>query len=412
MRALFVFDDARARAWHPFAETRPVGELRCGAFGLRERAERRFATPCAGYLAGPALAGWDEPGSPPVVEHATLASSGAGDDAPPTGRLVWLSRALPSGSLPELPGEGRTLVADGQVVGWWIPPGHDVPSPESLEDPDGHAPWPELPVEARVLGWPWDLVKANGDILRGDLERAGHRDAFQLHPGVYLEGARGVSLGHHSEVGPGTVIDTRGGPVRIDDGAVVQGPARLVGPLHVGRGSTIFGGHLERSSIGPVCKVRGEVADTVFIGYANKAHDGYLGHGLVGRWVNLGAGTTNSDLKNNYGPVRVRLAHGDHDTGLTKVGVFLGDHAKTGIGTLLTTGGVVAAGSNVFGGGGVPPRHVPPFAWGGADGLVPYRWEKFVETARTVMARRDQELTPGVEAVLRRHWQETHGPDA
>jgi hypothetical protein len=125
--------------------------------------------------------------------------------------------------------------------------------------------------------------------------------------------------------------------------------------------------------------------------------------------VNLGAGTTNSDLKNNYGAVRVRLADGDHDTGLTKVGAFLGDHAKTGIGTLLSTGGVVGTGSNVFGGAGVAPRHVPPFAWGGADGLVPHRWERFVDTARTVMARRDQELTPGVQGVLERLWQETHG---
>jgi UDP-N-acetylglucosamine diphosphorylase/glucosamine-1-phosphate N-acetyltransferase len=336
---------------------------------------------------------------------------GSHGDATPRGRLLWLSRALPLERLPALGDEPRTLHHDGHVVGWWLAGETPGPGPEQLEHPHRFEPGPPMEVSARVLDWPWDLIEANADILRDDLDRAGHRDAFQLHPGVHLEGAGGVSLGPDSRVGPGVVIDTRDGPVRIDRGAVVEGPARLVGPLHLGPGSHVFGGHVARASIGPVCKLRGEIADAVFIGYANKAHDGYLGHALVGRWVNLGAGTTNSDLKNNYGPVRVRLPDGDQDTGLSKVGVFLGDHVKTGIGTLLTTGGVVATGSNVFGGGGVPPRHVPAFRWGGADGAwVPYRWEKFVETARVVMARRNQELTPGVEAVLRRIWQASHPP--
>lgn len=421
MRTLHLFDDLRARAWHPFAETRPVGELRCGAFGLRERVERRFGLPCSGHLAGPALEGWDEPGAPPTVGFAALAGPPPPAQAPPPpeaagttdavpGRIVWLSRALPEGPLGELGEAPRTLVADDAVVGWWLPPGSELPGPEALERPDGCTPWPAHEVRARLLSWPWELVEVNADVLREDLERAGHRDAFQLHPGVHLEGSGGVSLAHGSEVGPGVVIDTRDGPVRIDEGAVVRGPARLVGPLHLGPGSVILGGHVERASIGPVCKVRGEVADTVFTGFSNKAHDGHLGHALVGCWVNLGAATTNSDLKNTYGPVRVRLADGDHDTRLAKVGAFLGDHVKTGIGTLLTTGAVIATGSNVLGGAGIPPQHVAAFAWGGADGFVAFRWDKFVETARRVMARRERELTPGVEAVLRRLWVATHGP--
>jgi UDP-N-acetylglucosamine diphosphorylase/glucosamine-1-phosphate N-acetyltransferase len=403
---LLLFDDLRARGWHPFADTRPVGELRCGAYLVRERAERCFGTPCAGHLTGPALDGWDEPGAPPALDLRRLDRRGDGASA---GRILWLSRALARGPVVE-PGDApRTLVAGDTVVGWWLPPDAEPPDADALSRPGSLDVGSPLEVDARVLEWPWDLVRVNADVLREDLDRAGHRDAFQLHPGVHLEGTGGVSLGDASEVGPGVVIDAREGPVRIDDGAIVQGPARLVGPLHIGPGSIVFGGHVERASVGPVCKLRGEIADTVFVGYANKAHDGYLGHALVGRWVNLGAGTTNSDLKNNYGPVRVRLPDGDHDTGLTKVGSFLGDHVKTGIGTLLTTGGVIGAGTNVFGGAGVPPRHVPPFAWGGGGEFVPYRWDKFVETARSVMARREQELTPGVEGVLHRLWQETHG---
>ena len=141
----------------------------------------------------------------------------------------------------------------------------------------------------------------------------------------------------------------------------------------------------------------------MLLGYVNKAHDGYIGHALVGRWVNLGALTTNSDLKNNYGTISVWTPDGDVDTGQIKVGCFLGDHVKTGIGTLLNTGTVVGSGSNIFG-GAMPPVAVPPFSWGSGSNLTEYRLDKFLETAERVMARRDVALTPGVRAVLEAAW--------
>jgi len=162
------------------------------------------------------------------------------------------------------------------------------------------------------------------------------------------------------------------------------------------------------SSIGPVCVVRGEVSDSVLLGFVNKSHDGYIGHALIGRWVNLGAFTTNSDLKNNYGFVRVWTPLGDVDTGLLKVGCFLGDHVKTGIGTVISTGTVLGAGSNVFG-GVMPPRAVPPFSWGEGERLGPHRLDKFLATAERAMARRGQSLTPGVRRVLETAWHETAG---
>lgn len=170
----------------------------------------------------------------------------------------------------------------------------------------------------------------------------------------------------------------------------------------------MLGGHVGTSSIGPVCIVRGEVADSVLLGYVNKAHDGYLGHALLGRWVNLGAYTTNSDLKNNYRPVRVWTPEGDVDTGLMKVGCFLGDHVKTGIGTVLNTGTVIGAGSNVFG-GLMPPTVVPPFSWGSGPDLRDHSLDKFLSTAERAMKRRDQELTSGVRRVLQQAWEATAG---
>jgi hypothetical protein len=157
-----------------------------------------------------------------------------------------------------------------------------------------------------------------------------------------------------------------------------------------------------------VCIVRGELADSVLLGFVNKAHDGYIGHALLGRWVNLGAFTTNSDLKNNYRPVHVWTPDGDLDTGRLKVGCFIGDHVKTGIGTVLNTGTVIGAGSNVFG-GLMPPVVVPPFSWGSGPDLRDHNLDKFLATAERAMGRRDQKLTPGVRAILEGAWAATAG---
>jgi hypothetical protein len=148
------------------------------------------------------------------------------------------------------------------------------------------------------------------------------------------------------------------------------------------------------------------VESTVILGYTNKAHDGFLGHAYLGRWVNLGALTTNSDLKNNYGMVRAGGPEGSRETGLTKAGCLLGDHVKTGIGTFLNTGTVVGAGSNLFG-GRMPPRWVPPFSWGSGEDLSEYHIEKFLEVAVRVMDRRSVRLTQATASLLRRAWEDT-----
>jgi UDP-N-acetylglucosamine diphosphorylase/glucosamine-1-phosphate N-acetyltransferase len=207
-------------------------------------------------------------------------------------------------------------------------------------------------------------------------------------------------------VEPGSVFDVTQGPIRLEDGVTVRSHTRLAGPAFVGRDSTILGGVLSEVSIGPVCKIRGEVECTVVLGYSNKAHDGFLGHAVLGRWVNLGAFTTNSDLKNNYGPVRVGSPSGQRDTGLLKVGCFLGDHVKTGIGTLLNTGTVVGLGSNLFG-GAMPPTYVPPFSWGVGSDLSEYRLDRFLEVARIVLERRGVSLDQEMADVFRRIWEES-----
>jgi UDP-N-acetylglucosamine diphosphorylase/glucosamine-1-phosphate N-acetyltransferase len=415
---LFLFDDARARAWQPFRLTRPVGELRFGCMTLRERSERATGFRAVAYLGCEDLEGFEEPGSPPIAFPGDPSSEESGSH----GRIVLCSRAvLEKGSLSGLLlREAETwekdgapvaasstrrvaLVVAGQRVGWLVPPGHPLPDEAILEDPAQDS-CEELDMAGTVLDWPWSLVAANAQRIAADVSTMQRGSSLFGLTDVRILGDHQLSLGQEAYVEPGVVLDVRAGPIRLDAKVYVQAPARLTGPLHVGEGTVIFGGSVGTSSIGPICKVRGEIDSSVIGGYSNKAHDGYLGHALLGGWVNLGALTTNSDLKNNYSPVRVRLADQEMATDLLKVGCFLGDHVKTGIGTLLPTGGVVGAGSNVFG-GRMLPRYVPPFSWGAGDELVEFRLEQFLEVAETAMGRRKVELTPPAKELLKRAWE-------
>jgi hypothetical protein len=144
-------------------------------------------------------------------------------------------------------------------------------------------------------------------------------------------------------------------------------------------------------SIGEVSRVHGEISSTIVLGHANKSHDGFVGHSYLGRWVNLGAGTVTSNLKNTYGTVSLWTPRGVRDTGTLKLGTLFGDHVKTGVGLKITTGSVLGAGSNVYG-SAMPPKYVPPFSWGEGHELRRYRPDKFLQTAERAMSRRNVAL--------------------
>jgi UDP-N-acetylglucosamine diphosphorylase/glucosamine-1-phosphate N-acetyltransferase len=328
--------------------------------------------------------------------------------APPEDLVVFQSsRAALRPRAPDLPvGETVTLLLGGEVVGWAVPAGKPPPSPELLASPKAMPDSATVEVQGELLENVWDLMDRNARQLRDDIPRHFPGYAEEELPGSHILGEGLLSLGYDVTVEPGCVFDVSEGPIRLSDGVVVRAHTRLAGPAFVGPGSVILGGVLSGVTVGPVCKIRGEVESTVILGYSNKAHDGFLGHAYLGRWVNLGAFTTNSDLKNNYGPVRVGTANGAVDTGLLKVGCFLGDHVKTGIGTVINTGTTVGAGSNLFG-GRMPPSYVPAFSWGAGMDLTEYRMEPFLEVAARSMARRGMELDEGMAAVLSRAWEST-----
>jgi hypothetical protein len=387
---------------------------------LRERSERATGLRAVSYLGCDDLEGFEEPGALRVAPRADV--PGSEETGSHAGVVLSTRAVLEKGSLSGvLSREAETwertdaalassarrmaLVVSGQRVGWIVPPGHPLPGDALLSDPSLDSS-EAIEVPGAVLDWPWSLVEANAQRIAADVSTMQRGSSLFALTDVRILGDHHLSLGQEAHVEPGVVLDVRTGPIRLDAKVYVQAPARLTGPLHVGEGTVIFGGSVGGSSIGPICKVRGEIDSSVVGGYCNKAHDGYLGHALLGSWVNLGALTTNSDLKNNYSPVRVRWGDQEMATEMLKVGCFLGDHVKTGIGTLLPTGGVVGAGSNVLG-GGVLPRYVPPFSWGKTGELVEFRLEQFLEVAEAAMSRRKVELTPSAKDLLKRAWERT-----
>jgi UDP-N-acetylglucosamine diphosphorylase/glucosamine-1-phosphate N-acetyltransferase len=396
--SLILFDDQTANGFSPFSVSRPVGELLFGAFLLRERAEGFWGLRCSGHISREDLVGFSESGAPPVLRPAEFESKGS--------TILQSSRVALRGPAPDGLDRAATLFLGDAVVGWFLPPGTPLPESDFLEYPRSLPGSEQVEVAGRILDAPWDLMHWNSDQLRADIPRSFPGYAAEELPGCHILGEGLLSLGSDVSVDPGSIFDTRSGPIRLSDGVTVKAQTHLVGPAFVGEGSTILGGVLSGVSIGPVCKVRGEVEGSVVLGFTNKAHDGFLGHAYLGRWVNLGAFTTNSDLKNSYGTVRIGGPTGPVDTGLTKVGCFLGDHVKTGIGTLLNTGTVVGMGSNLFG-GVMPPTNVPAFSWGSGDQLGEYRLDKFLDVAAKAVARRDVILSDGMVGVLRRAWEIT-----
>jgi UDP-N-acetylglucosamine diphosphorylase/glucosamine-1-phosphate N-acetyltransferase len=382
MSGIYLYDDRTARGFEPFALTRPAGELRAGALLVRDRWARALGSDAAGHVAAAHLAGFTEPGAPPVLAGADI----------PAGAWIVNARFAPSLQSPPV---GDQLMAEGEVVALRLS------APLALSElRDGAASLSAFASPSRptneITGWwmheVWDYVRHLVPMLEQDIPLLGADMATSLPAGTIRVGEHPVYVEEGAVVEPMTCFDTTAGPVLLRTGSHALAFTRLVGPLYVGAESTVMGDRIAASSIGDVCKVHGELSNTIFIGHANKGHDGFVGHSMLGRWVNLGAGTITSNLKNTYGTVQLWTRDGIRETGMQFLGTLFGDHAKTGIGLTLTTGTVLGAAANVFG-SQMPPKAVDPFAWGEAGAFKLFRADKFLEVAERMMARRHVPLT-------------------
>ena len=391
-RVVFLEDDGWRRLW-PLTATRPVYDLRFGAWRLFEKT--------LAYFGSSSPAAWSPPARHAVTQafRARVLSGAAGG---PT--VWWNGAARPSGATVALDAKTPALLrtAGGRVAGVWDPGGTlAAEHARELLAPGTTAPagFTDREVEVLWIDHLWNLLDGLEEEIARDLHAHPRHTSASTPGGVWVLG-NDLRLHETAHLDPGCVLDTRDGPIVVDDGARIESMTHLVGPAYVGPGTQLLGGRIFHASFGPECRVGGEVEAAIFQGFANKRHQGFLGHAVVGAWVNLGAMTSNSDLKNNYGGVRVWENGAEVDSGASKVGCFLGDHVKTGIGTLLTTGAVVGPGSNLFAGGRVTPRFLPGWSWwdGGAPQL--HEWSRFLETARMATSRRGVELTPDLEAAL------------
>ena len=412
MRLILVdLPTPKRRNFDPLGLSRPIWELRCGMTTLGEKLVARIGATDVACFVPPYMAEayrartvW------PVNDPARL----AGDDLMlVSGRVKAAGLAMPT------IGPGQVACdADGELLVARVAREDlgrlDGSSIEAFVD-SAKRTLPAAGVELPTWNYTWDLILANRKQLAEDFAAAGRSgiEGTVEQPHAIRGSAKDVYVARGALVHPMVVIDAAGGPVYIDEDAEIHPFTRIEGPCYVGKKSILLGAKCrEGNSIGPVCRVGGEVEESILHGYSNKYHDGFLGHAYVGEWVNLGAMTTNSDLKNDYSTVSVILEGREGiDTGSTKVGALIGDHTKTSIGTLLNTGAYVGAMALIAATGKPLPKFIPSFAWF-LEGVVTkgFGKKRLYETARTAMGRRKCPWTPAEEAMWDEIYQLTAGP--
>jgi UDP-N-acetylglucosamine diphosphorylase/glucosamine-1-phosphate N-acetyltransferase len=253
---------------------------------------------------------------------------------------------------------------------------------------------PRKDATGRFMHYLWDVTTTLPELIESDWQPGDPAIESELHPHLTLEGRERIHVGERTQIHPTAMIDARGGSiyishdVRIGACSIIEGPA-YIGPCsEVHPHTWLHGGN----AIGPVCKVGGEIHGCVLNSYTNKQHTGFLGHCYVGSWVNIGAGATNSDVKNTYGKVRVPVNGVNVETGEVLCGAIIGDHAKLGINATIPTGAVIGLAASIAS-SRLLPKYIPSFSWVTEDALIPGDPLRLLESASAVMARRGVDMT-------------------
>lgn len=222
-------------------------------------------------------------------------------------------------------------------------------------------------------------------------------DDFIVPANIDVLGKENVKVHRSVKILPGSVINAENGPVIIDEGTVISPFSYLEGPLYIGPDCRIDDARIGGGSIiGRAVRAGGEIENSIFGDFTNKHHEGFTGHSILGDWVNLGALTTTSDLKNNYGKIRIQVKDIEIQTNRIKLGSLIGDCVKTAIGTMINTGTVIDAGSNIF--GPITAKYLPPFSWG-TNGQK-YNLSRFLSDTEKIFARRNQSLQNPVKELI------------
>jgi len=388
-----IFEDEKADQLYPLALTRAVFELRCGHTTLREKMMRLFPEAKVCYAVRDYLAASFKEKSGAKWVNDIKAVQGS-DCLFLNGRWLALQKSF------EIPKSEKAVFKGDQLV-WLFAKKERIGQiaansiGEVLNSLKEQLPREETSVI--LIEYPWDLIHHNPDALRFDFKmRSGRGIQGKIHEFVSIIGNRDdIFVAPDAEIQPFCVLDATNGPIYIEEGAILYPHSRVEGPSYIGRETSIYGANVrEGCSLGPVSRVGGEIEESIFHGYSNKYHAGFIGHSYLGEWINLGAMTTNSDLKNDYSTVQVYMKGRLIDSGDTKVGLFMGDHTKTGLSSLFNTGTICGAMCIILPSGDLLPKFIPSFCWYFRGKFSKGRgFKSFIETARVAMSRRKKELT-------------------
>ncbi|UCD29803.1 MAG: hypothetical protein JSV03_04795 [Planctomycetota bacterium] len=392
---LVIFEDDQFGRFLPLSWIRGVFELKTGAVTLAEKIERACRQSADAVLLRDYLA---------ATICQRLSSIAVNDLSACRGEEVLFVNARVGSSQFKVP-KNKVAAWQGEQLAVW----------RTTEDVSGITDYPGLTAAAAKakrtdfagtwFDYIWDVMLNSPEEISADFEAAGKSGIEgKMHESSVIFGDRKkVYIGKGAQIHPLVCIDTHEGPVTIETGCEVHPYTRIEGPCYIGPNSVLLGAKIrEGCSIGPMCRIGGEVEESIIHGYSNKYHDGFIGHAYVGEWVNLGALTTNSDLKNDYSSVTVFMDGKTIDTGSTKAGSFIGDHVKTSIGTLFNTGTIIGTMAVLVATGAPLPKYIPPFGWY-LNGVVSkgFGLTKLIQTARVAMSRRKVEMTDEDEVLLR-----------
>jgi UDP-N-acetylglucosamine diphosphorylase/glucosamine-1-phosphate N-acetyltransferase len=375
----------------PLSFTRPVGKFRIGIFTINEKWEKYLNTECS-YITEDYLS---EKYPAKIEEHNLIINS-----------IILPDKNL-AGFISKL-NQHDLLISGDLFIAANVSP--DEVEKIRNQDLSGFRQI-QYTGEVTCIKKNWDIFLHNASEIRKDVEL--------VRPGItsHSISKTNVIIGNPDDLiieegvwAECVVFNVTDGPIYIGKDAILMEGSMLKGPVAIGEHSMVKMGAkiYQGTTIGPYCRAGGEINNSVFFGYSNKSHDGFLGQAVLGEWCNIGADSNNSNLKNNYDEVKVwnykeKCFMG---TGLIFCGLFMGDHSKCAINTMFNTGTTVGVSANIFG-CGFPRTFIPSFTWGGASGFIDYDIEKALETARIVMSRRNIELDKIEEKILRTIFERT-----
>jgi UDP-N-acetylglucosamine diphosphorylase/glucosamine-1-phosphate N-acetyltransferase len=374
-----LFDGAVRNALLPLTYTKPVADLRIGILTIREKWEKYLKTTTTTvteeYL--------EE--KYPMVEMAQNVMISA--SFLPTKKLVDLIKNLK---------ENQAIFKEEELIAFYSKQSQDEIDLSSYKQIE----FQENLIQIKNT---WDLFSNNYKAIVADFDLITEgRKSQQIPENIQVTNIENIFIEEGATINF-SVLNASEGPIYIGknatilDGSLIRGPFALGDNSTIKMGAKIYGG----TTIGPHCKVGGEISNSILIGYSNKGHDGFLGNSVLGEWCNIGADSNNSNLKNNYSEVRLWSYETESfaKTGLQFCGLIMGDHSKCAINTMFNTGTVVGVSANIYG-SNFPRNFVPSFSWGGASGFTTYQFNKAAETAKLVFERRNLEFDEKEQKIL------------